>query len=99
MEALLLLVSEFSVDAEHDLEEAGEVLFGEYVGDASDASAFVVGNLEQLGIRAAYLCDQSIAEKADHLAGKVGRIMALGEEAVHLAKNVVAGITGDGVHH
>ena len=41
VEALLLLVAEFAVGAQHDLQMAGEILFAEEGGDAGGACALV----------------------------------------------------------
>ena len=54
MEALLLLVAEVTVRPQHQLQETREVLLGKQVRDPTYAGAFIVGDLKQMRIGAAY---------------------------------------------
>src|SRR2546423_4343386 len=99
METLLLLVSQFAVGAKHDLEMAGEILFGEEIGDTGDAFALLAGNLKQRRILSGDFRDGRVAQEADHLTGKVRGTVALADEVIDLPKNLFALPFGDGLHH
>ena len=47
VEALLLLVADVAVSAEHDLQEAREIFFAEQGGNARDARLLVGRDLQQ----------------------------------------------------
>ena len=49
VEALFLPVAELVEGAEHDLEEAGELFFGEEGGGAGGAALLVGGDLQEFG--------------------------------------------------
>ena len=79
MEALLLLVSQFTMSAQHDLQVASEIFFGEHFCYSSDALAFFAGDLEQRGIFARDFGDGGIAQETYHLSGKVGGAVPLAD--------------------
>src|SRR5579864_5405964 len=98
MEALFLLVSQFAVSAEHDLQVAGEIFFTKPLGDASNALAFFAGNLQQGRIFACNFRDGRVTQETNHLAGKVRGAVTFTNKMINLAKNFFAPSIGDGVH-
>src|ERR1700680_4388934 len=44
-------------------------------------------------------CDCGVAQKTDHLAGKVGRAVAFADQMIDLAENLFTPAFGDGLHH
>ncbi len=84
MEALLLTVVEIVEGAEDDLEVAGDLFFREEQGSTGGTSAFVAGDLEELGLLAADFGHEGVAEVADHLAGERRGAVAGVDEQVEL---------------
>ncbi len=70
VEALLLAVVEIVEGAEDDLQIAGDFFFREKQGSAGGAGTLVAGDLEKLGLCAAELGHEGVAQIADHLAGE-----------------------------
>ena len=99
VEALLLLVSQFAVSAQHDLQVAREIFFAEQFGDAGNAFAFFAGNLQQGRILAGDLGDGRIAQEANHLAGEVRRAVSFADEMVDLAQDFFALPLRHCLHH
>src|SRR5579871_1750958 len=98
MEALLLLVSQLAVSAEHDLQMPGEVFFSENLSDTSNSFAFFTGDLQQWRILTRDLRDRRVAEKTDELTGKVRRTVSFTDEMVDLAQDFVALAVRDCLH-
>ena len=104
MEALLLAVAQFVEGAQHGLEEAGELLFGEARGGAGGAALLVGGDLEEFGGRrvgrvfgeAGDLGDEAVAEVADGLAGELGGGVAGVEELVGYGHDLGGAVLVDG---
>ena len=99
METLFLLVSQFAVGAEHDLQVSREIFFAEQIGDAGDALAFFTGNLEQGGIFAGNFRHRGVAQEADHLTGEVSGTVAFADEVVDLAEDFFARPSRNRLHH
>ena len=90
VEALFLAVSEFSMGAQHDLQMAGQVFFGEQIGDAGDAGAFIGGNLEERRILASDFRYGDIAQEAHQLAREMGGAVTFADQFVDQDKNFFA---------
>ena len=99
MEALLLLVPQLAVRAQHDLQMARQIFFAEQFGNARDAFALFAGNLQQARILARDLGDGRVAQKANHLPGEVRGTVPLADEVVNLAKDFFALALGYRLHH
>src|SRR5579862_2349730 len=98
MKALFLLVSQFAVRSQHDLEVAGKVFFAEQFGDMPDPFALLAGNLQKRRLFASDFGDGGIAEKADQLAREVGGAVSFADEMVDLAQDLIAFGFGNGLH-
>jgi hypothetical protein len=61
METLLLLVSEFAMRTQHDLQVTREIFLAEHLGHASDTLAFFAGNLQEGRIFARDFCHRGVA--------------------------------------
>ena len=68
MEALLLAVIQIVEGAQHDLQIARDLFLGKEQRRARRASALIGGDLQQLGLFAAQLGHQRVAQVANHLA-------------------------------
>ena len=68
MEALLLAVIQIVEGAQHDLQVARQIFFGEQQRSACRACPLVGGDLQQLGLLAVELGHQRVAQVAHHLA-------------------------------
>ena len=99
MKTLFLLVSQFAVGAEHDLEMSREIFFAEPIGDPGNAFAFFTGNLEQGGIFAGDFRDRGVAQEANHLTGEVSGTVAFANEVVDLTEDFFAAAFGNRLHH
>ena len=95
MEALLLLVTQLTVRAQHDLQMARQVFFAEQFGDPSHAFTLFAGNLQQVRILARDLGDSRITQEANHLPREVGRTVSLADQVVDLTKDFFALALGD----
>src|SRR5437588_5860182 len=98
MEALFLLVTQFAMGAQHDLQMAGQILLAEQFGYALHALAFFARNLQQRRILARNLSDGGIAEESHHLPGEMRGAMTFADQMIHLAENVFAGAARYGLH-
>src|SRR5580698_11024782 len=99
MEALLLLVSQLAVSAEHDLEMAREIFFAEHFGNAGDALALFARNLQQERIFAGNFCDGGVPQESDQLAGEVRWAVALADKVVDLTEDFFAPAFVYRLHH
>ena len=108
MEALLLAVAELVEGAEHDGEEAGELIFREEGGRTGGAVALFGGDLQQVGGGAGGFVvgaevgdfgDDAVAEVTDELAGELRCAVAGVEQAVDGGDDVCAGVVVDGFEH
>ena len=82
VETLFVLIAEFAVRAEHDLQEAREVLFTELFSDGRDPVGFVLRDLQKGSALARDLGDDRVAQESDHLAREVRRVVAFDHEAI-----------------
>src|SRR6476619_5226714 len=98
MVALFLLVSQFAVSPEPDLQVPRQVFFAEQIGYPPDALALFTGDLQQSRLRAGNFGDRGIAQKTNHLPREVRRTVSLTDEMVHLAENFFALRIGDSLH-
>ena len=80
MEALLLLVAQVAVRAQHDLQEAGEVFFTEAFRHARHSLALVGRNLQDWRIAPRDFGDQHVAQEADHLPRKMLRALSFDQQ-------------------
>jgi hypothetical protein len=100
VKALLLLVSQFAVRAQHDLQMPREIFFAKQFRHALHALAFFAGDLQQGRVFAGNLGDGGIAQEAHHLPREVRRAVAFADEVVDLPQHFVAGAdSSDGLHH
>ena len=90
VETLFLLVAQFAVRAQHDLEMTREIFFAEQFRDTAYALALFAGNLQQRRLFAGDFCDRGVAQKTNHLAREVGRAVAFADEVVDLPQNFLA---------
>ena len=84
MEARLLPIVQLVEGAQHDLQKAGEIFFAEEHGGARGAGALVAGDLQQLGLFAAQLGHQRVAQIAHELPCQLRRTVAGVEQSVNL---------------
>ena len=92
VEALLLAIAQLVEGAQHDLEEAGELLLAEEGGGAGGSALLVGGDLQELAAEAfgglafgrelGDLGDEGVAQVADALAGELRGGVAGVEELV-----------------
>ena len=99
VKALLLLVSQFAVGSEHDLQMACEILFAEQCRDALDALPLLTRYLQQGRVFTRDLRDGRITQEAHHLAREVCRAMALADEMVDLPQHFFACASSDCLHY
>ena len=90
VEALFLAVSEFSMGAQHDLQMAGQVFFGEQIGDAADAGALIGRNLQQRRVLACDLRHRDIAQEAHQLAREMRGTVAFADQFVDQHEDFLA---------
>ena len=108
VEALLLAVAQLVEGAQHDLQEARQLLFAEERGGAGGAALLVGGDLQQLvadavggafGREPGDLGDQRVAQIADALAGELrGRVAGV-EQLVGHRHHFGGAVAVDGLHH
>ncbi len=84
VEALLLLVSQFAVRSEHDLQMAREIFFAEQSRDTLHTLALFTRDLQQGRISTRNLGDGRIAQEAHHLAREVRWAVALADQVIDL---------------
>ena len=90
METLLLLVSQLAVGAQHDLQMPRQIFFAKQFRDPGNALAFFTRYLQQGRVLARNFGDGRIAQKAHHLARKVGGAVALANQVVDLPQHFFA---------
>ncbi len=99
VKALLLLVTQFAVGAQHDLQMARQIFFAEQFRDALHALALFTRYLQQGRVLTRNLGDGRIAQEAHHLAREVRRAVAFADEVVDLPQHFVAGAASNRLHH
>src|SRR5579862_1255424 len=99
MEALFLLVSQFTVGAKHDLEMAREVFFAKKFRNPGDTLALFARNLQQGRVFSGDLRDRGIAQKTHQLPREVRWAVAFADEMVDLPQNLFAGAASYRLHH
>src|SRR5277367_5580912 len=87
MKALLLLVSQFAVRAEHDLQMAGEIFFTEQGGNPLYALTLLARNLQQGRVLSCNFRDSCIAQKSNHLACEVSGAVAFSNQMIDLPQH------------
>src|SRR4029077_4254492 len=99
MEALLLLVTQLAMSAQHDLQMASQVFLAERFSNASNPVTFFAGDLQQSRALACDLGNRGIAQEAHHLPSKMGRAVTFADQMIHSSQNVFARAARYRLHH
>ncbi len=99
MEALLLLVSQFAVGSEHDLQMPREIFFAEQARDTLHTLALFTRDLQQGRIFTRNLGDGRIAQEAHHLAREMRWAVALADEVVDVPQHLFTRAASHRLHH
>ena len=98
VETLLLLVAQFVMRAQHDLQESRQILFRKLFRHAAHALGFVARDLQKGSIRSRNLCHDCISQESHQLLREIRRILTFDHQAIHQLQHVLAGVLLDGAH-